>query len=190
MSNCRDKEIQLACFKPSDGSEPIGINHTIVYDSDGIPIATYFSDRTGAIIDESSYLGGGVATLGGCSVSNEYEIYVVRLDGNVANTSTAKLEGQSLAVGDIGNTFSIGVGSPFPEYVSYSAIWFGDTEQDARLDWNDISYLAGIGSGTAGYLHSSLPELTDGNDDETHESSITLLAQPGAFVEFRFKVRK
>lgn len=66
MSNCRDKEIQLACFKPSDGSPSVTINHTIIYDSDGVPIATYFSDREGVVIDETSYLGGGEATLGDC----------------------------------------------------------------------------------------------------------------------------
>lgn len=190
MSNCRDKEIQLACFKPSDGSKAININHTTVHDKDGIPIATYFSDRAGTVIDESIYLGGGIASLGACEITNEYEVYVVRLDGNVSGVSNAKIEGKSFVTGDIGNTFSIGTASLFPEYVSYSAIWFGDTEQDARLDWNDISYLAGVGSGTAGYLHSSLPELTDSNNGEIHQSPIILLAQSGAFVEFRFKVRK
>lgn len=66
MSNCRDKELQLACFTPSDGSDSVSINHTVVYDNDGTPIATYFSDREGVIIDETAYLGGGNATVGEC----------------------------------------------------------------------------------------------------------------------------
>lgn len=66
MSDCRDKEIQIGCFTPSDGEVPVKINHTIIYDNDGIPIATYFSDREGVVIDETTYLGGGVASIGDC----------------------------------------------------------------------------------------------------------------------------
>lgn len=69
MSNCRDKEVQLACFTPDDGSDSITINHTVIYDNDGVPVATYFSDRTGTVIDETTYLGGGDATLGDCPES-------------------------------------------------------------------------------------------------------------------------
>lgn len=68
--NCRDKEIQIACFKPFDGSPSQTINHTVVYDKNGIPIATYFSNREGFIIQESTYLGGGQASIGACAVKD------------------------------------------------------------------------------------------------------------------------
>lgn len=70
MSNCRDFEIQSACFIPNDNSKPVSINHTTVYDVSGSPIATYFSDRQGFVIDETNYLGGGVAKLGDCKHSD------------------------------------------------------------------------------------------------------------------------
>lgn len=68
MSNCRDQEITLACFTPTDGNIPaLTIKHVTVFDSYGGIVAAYYADVNGGI-DISTYLGGGTATLGSCSI--------------------------------------------------------------------------------------------------------------------------
>lgn len=119
-----------------------------------------------------------------------YDVYVVRLHGDRTGVSTAKIEGQGHVLTDVGNTFTLGGSGPFPEYVSYSADWLGDTNQNGVLEWNGLGYRAGFGSGTAGYAHSRLPTLTESHKDETHTNEIVLAVDQNTFVELRFKVRK
>ena len=118
----------------------------------------------------------------------QYGIHVVRLDGSLTNAATARLEGAAFVAGDVGNTFSIGAGSAFPEYVSYSVQWLGDTADNATLEWNDLVYIAGLGGGSAGYAKASLPSLSEAGDGSRQDAPIAWTAQPGAFVEIRFKV--
>ena len=118
---------------------------------------------------------------------NSEDVYVVRLSGDATGASTARLEGSGFVAGDVGNTFTLGGTGVFPEYTSYAAAWMGDTVQDAELRWNGVSYLAGAGSGSAGYQHALLPFLR-GDEGVLHDAEIVLTAQPGAFVEFRFTV--
>ncbi len=118
-------------------------------------------------------------------------VYVVRLSGNVNATAVARLEGLGASTADIGNTFTIGAGSPlFGSYVSYTTHWMGDTAQDSELQWNGLTYRAGVGSGSAGYMHSGLPAMSEGSSGEKHTDTIVLRADAGAHIEFRFKVRK
>lgn len=64
---CRDPEVQLACFTPSDVLvDAVSVLHVTVYDSKGRPSASYYQDDTGAIINPATYLGGGVASIGQC----------------------------------------------------------------------------------------------------------------------------
>jgi hypothetical protein len=112
---------------------------------------------------------------------NRAEVYVVRLNGNTTGVSIPKLEGQTVTVADVGNTFTLS-----GEYVSYVTQWLGDSVQDAILNWNGLQYLAGLGSGSATYQHALLPALTD-SENNIHNETIVLTADPGAFIEFRFK---
>lgn len=69
MSNCRNPELQLACFTPTDGSlSKETIVFVTVYDENGSPTATYYQDVNGLAIDITTYLGGGEAKLGMCNV--------------------------------------------------------------------------------------------------------------------------
>jgi len=64
---CRAPEIQLACFRPTDAALAcLTILHVTVYDDDGAPVAAYYQDDSGAIIDPATYLGGGAASVGAC----------------------------------------------------------------------------------------------------------------------------
>lgn len=124
-------------------------------------------------------------------ITPEDGVYVVRLSGDATGSAVARPEGLGASTADVGNTFTLGVGNPiFEEYISYSAIWMGDTAQDAPLEWNGLTYHAGRGSGTAGYAHSQLPLLSEGSSGEKHNDAIVLQAGPGAHIEFRFKVRE
>lgn len=124
-------------------------------------------------------------------ITPEDGVYVVRLSGDATGSAVARPEGLGASTADVGNTFTLGVGNPiFEEYISYSTAWMGDTEQDAVLEWNGLSYRAGQGSGSAGYMHSSLPQLSEGSSGEKHNDTIVLAALPGAHIEFRFKVRE
>lgn len=114
------------------------------------------------------------------------KVMVIRLDGNQTFASTAREEGLAHTSADVGNTFTIGAGSAFPEYYSYTTQWLGDSEQNAQLDWNGLGYRAGYGSGSAGYQHASLPELDYHGLTQTTE--IVLFANPGAYVEYRFRI--
>lgn len=115
-------------------------------------------------------------------------VYTVRLNGDRTGPSTARIEGAGHDdANDIGNTFSIGQGSDFGEYLAYSTIWMGNTTQNSILMWNQKAYLAGTGSGDAGYAHSQLPYLDD-DYSSTHRDPIVLEAQTGAAIEFRFLV--
>lgn len=119
-----------------------------------------------------------------------FQIHVVRLAGSATGAATARLEGAGFDTADVGNTFSVGTGSAFPEYVSYAVQWMGDSEAGAALDWNGLSYLAGVGGGSAGYAMAGLPLLSEGGDGSRQDAPITWTAQAGAFVEIRFKVVK
>ena len=112
------------------------------------------------------------------------EVFVVRLDGSATGAAIARIEGAPFAMTDIGNTFTLS-----GEYLSYTTQWLGDSEQNAVLEWNDISYLAGHGSGSAGYAHAMLPQLTD-SENLIHNDPIVLTAKVGAYIEFRFKKLK
>lgn len=188
MSDCRETKGLLGCFKPDDGSEPETLAVHYVYDANGAIFATYYYDAEDKVIDKDIYRGGGSVTLGECELDTRYEIFVVRLAGDATGTATARIEGVGFSGADVGNTYTIGAGSAFTDYVSYSAIWLGDTVQDAPLDWNGLSYRAGLGSGSAGYQHASLPSLGEVLG-ETHTDTIALTANAGAFIEFRFKVK-
>jgi len=68
MSQCRDQEVKLGCFTPTEG-KPVTVKHVTVFDEKGVNIAEYYADAEGVTIDPSTYLGGGVATLGECEKS-------------------------------------------------------------------------------------------------------------------------
>lgn len=157
-----------------------------------VSVFEYFDGSGAAILPPSRYDLSGAQPAGFASwaefleslrndCKQEAEVFVVRLDGSKTGASVAKIEGDTLTAADIGNTFTL-----TGEYLSYATQWLGDSEQDAVLDWNDISYLAGIGSGSALYQHALLPALTD-SENLIHDDEIVLTAQAGAFVEFRFK---
>lgn len=116
-------------------------------------------------------------------------IYVVRLDGNLTTPAQAKAEGDGFTVADAGNTFILGGSGGFPEYVSYTSHWLGDSVQDAKIDWNGLEYHAGFGGGSAGYAQARLPALSESSQKEIHTQEIAIQANAGAFVELRFKVR-
>lgn len=177
---CETINVKKVCFIPNDTSlGTVELCQFVKHGVSGLPVWYYaLPNNPSSPIDPASFLGGG--SIGKCS-EDEAEVFVVRLDGNKTGVSVAKIEGDALVAADIGNTFTLS-----GKYLSYTTQWLGDSEQNAILDWNDISYLAGRGSGSAGYLHASLPSLTD-SENLIHDDEIVLTAQADAFVEFRFK---
>lgn len=186
--NCASHEPIVGCLLKADGTTQSIVIH-YEHGKSSITADTTYSDAGGVFFTP---LATDTVTIGECCADckKEYEVYVVRLSGDATGTSNAIIEADGFAAGDVGNTFTLGGASAFPEYVSYSAQWLGDSMQDAILDWNNISYLAGIGSGSATYYHAMLPALTDSSEQEFHTQEITLTANAGAYVEFRFKVLK
>lgn len=69
MTDCRKVEALQACFVADDGSGSYGIFYVPVFDDKGASIGGYYADENGDAIDEASYLGGGVASIGECSVA-------------------------------------------------------------------------------------------------------------------------
>ena len=138
MSNCRDKEIQLACFTPNDGSDSVTINHTIVYDNDGIPIATYFSDRTGVVIDEDTYLGGGKAELGECTNPEVECVESQEWTYGIDNTGTSFSEDNTIRITlSDGTSFEFNQ-PPTTNWTPQMQIWGDEIQQaadDAGIKW-------------------------------------------------------
>lgn len=178
MSNCRDKEIQLACFAPTDGSASVTVNHTVVYDSDGIPLATYFSDRTGLVIDEAVYLGGGIASLGVCPAVCVYSTEVYRLDGLATGSSTAI---DPLGAGAVGNTVTIPAG-----FASLTTIISRATQIDpgdgsvAKVIVDGVEYF--MGSDDCGYA-TDLPDFSTCGCGQSYSEPVTITAVGSASVE-------
>lgn len=152
----------------------------------------YFDASGNAIIPPTEYQTSGSAPTGFTTwaafleslqndCKDEAEVFVVRLHGDVAGTATEVREGDGFTGANLGNTYTL-----TGEYLSYDTAWMGDTNHNETLDWNGITYRAGIGSGSARYAHSQLPALTDPGK-LIHDNDITLTVSAGAFVEFRFK---
>ena len=66
MTKCRKPEAVPACFTPADGSDPVSILYTALYDADSKPLGGHYQDETGAIIEPSTFMGGGTASIGAC----------------------------------------------------------------------------------------------------------------------------
>lgn len=183
MSKCTNIRPIQGCFTTFDGLTKVPIIIHIIYDQEQIAVGqayTLVNDNQNPI-DIESYLGGGTVEVGSCEISKNYEIMVVRLDGSLTNDATAKPEGIGALITDVGNTFTL----PALGYYGYDLAWLGDTNRGAILEWNGISYRAGLGGGTAGYSFSELPVREFTGELGTH--SIVLTAQVGAYLELRFK---
>lgn len=178
MSNCRDTQIQIACFTPFDGSASVSINHTVVFDSDGKPYAIYFSDRAGVVIDETSYLGGGTASLGQCPKRCDVVREVYRLDGTATGASTVILPDGS---GAVGNTVTIPAG-----FKSLSTTIMRQTQSDdgsgtiSSVEIDGAAYF--MGSDSCGYA-TDLPDFTTSCCGETFIEPVTITAVGAAFIE-------
>lgn len=174
--SCLTVLTNAACLTRPDGSTISVEKFTLIAPS-GAYFGHYYLDMEGQIVDPD----GLVANVGCCPVQSK--VMVVRLSGTSTNVNAvAKEEGSGFLASDVGSSYTFP-----PEYSSYTAQWLGDTLHDATLEWNDVVYRAGVGSGSAGYAHASLPELSEAGVNESHKSPIIVKANPGAFVEIRIK---
>jgi hypothetical protein len=116
----------------------------------------------------------GSASVGAGAVEVVSEVQVVRLDGSLAVAATPFI---NFTAGTAGNTYSL-VGP----YRSFSAVWLPATNIGASFTINGVSYLAGVGAGTAFYV-SLLPGVINNGGIEVHNGTILFTAGAGAFVE-------